>query len=447
MEESHYAEYIGKLFKGSISIIPSPQDEEFSDYAREVYRLSPSENVIKSEQLVVPALHIGAPSDSIKYVFYIIKENRTYDQVYGDIPEGNGDSSLCIFPETVTPNQHKLVKEYTLFDNFYCDAEVSADGHNWSTAAYATDYVEKNWPVLYGRNGGEYDFEGGVPIASPSSGYIWDAVLRAGLTYRNYGEFVERVKVDSTFRYVARDNYMRPYNCEDYPGFDLNISDLRRVEKWAAEFDEFERSGNLPNLSLLRLPNDHTVGTRKGSLTPTAFVAQNDYALGLIVERISQSKFWKQSIIFVVEDDAQNGADHVDAHRSCLLVISPYVKSHYVDHTLYSSSSVLKTIELILGLNPMTQFDLFANPIVMCFQNQANVNSFKAEIPRVDIEAKNITDNYDSKKCEEFDLTREDAIPDIEFNEIIWRSVKGEDSQMPAPVRSAFVTIINEDDD
>lgn len=442
-------EYIGALFKGTISTVPQITNEQLTIYSELVYKNTPLTKPNSVDKLnLFSSEHNLIPSDKIKYVFYIIKENRTYDQIFGDLPQGMGDSNLCIFPRKITPNHHKLAEEFVLFDNFYCDAEVSADGHNWSTAAYATDYVEKNWPTLYGGRGGTYDFEGGVPAATPSSGYIWDNVIKSKLSYRNYGEFVKK---DKDGLYSHTDEYMQPYTCREFPGFDMNISDVTRYEIWERDFDSLLSTNSFPNLSIIRLPCDHTEGTKKGVLTPTAMVAQNDYALGLMVEKISKSKIWNQSVIFVVEDDAQNGSDHIDAHRSILLAISPYIKKSFVDHTLYSTSSILKTIELILGLPPMTQFDLFANPIIAPFQDQLNERTYSTIKPLVDIFELNADNAYGSERCEQFDFSREDNIPDIEFNEIIWKSVKGKDAVMPPPVRSAFVKLknvdIDEDDD
>ena len=439
--DSKSPKYSGQLFKGTLSFIDKPDDKTAEEYTKKAYSNTPYVNQKEtgSSQSIIPVKLSPAGSNAIKHIFYIIKENRTYDQVYGDIKKGNGDSSICLFGENITPNQHKLVNQFTLYDNFYVDAEVSADGHNWSTAAYATDYVEKNWPVLYGRRGGEYEFEGGFPAAAPSSGYIWNNVLSHGKTYRGYGEFVAH----ENNKYVARDSILKPVTSEEYPGFDLKISDLKRYDAWEKEFSSFEKNNNLPNLSLLRLPNNHTAGTRPGTLAPEAYVADNDYALGLIVERISKSKYWKESIIFVLEDDAQSGSDHVDAHRSCLLVLSPYIKRNYVDHTMYSTSGVIKTMELILGLPPMTQFDLSANPIVNSIQDNADLAAFDAVKPLIDINRKNPPNGYGWKKSLEYNFSREDAAPDVEFNEIIWKAVKGEDSVMPAPVKSAYVKVVD----
>ncbi len=455
VSEHKATQYIGSLFKGTVSIIDFPSEKELSLLSKRAYDNTPYISKDKDWvgiQNVIPDKHNLVPSEKIKHVFYIIKENRTYDQVFGDIKEGNGDSSLCFFPYKVTPNQHNLATEFTLYDNFYDDAEVSADGHNWSTAAYASDYVEKNWPVYYGRrDGGEYRFEGGYPLAAPSSGYIWNNVLNHGKTFRNYGEFVKDVKEGDSVKYVARDEDMRPYTCESYPGWGLTVSDVHRYEEWKKEFEKYEQNDSLPNFNIMRLPNDHTWGTYKGKLTPEAYVAQNDYALGLIVQTISHSKYWKNSIIFVLEDDAQDGSDHVDAHRSTLLVISPFVKRHYVDHTMYSTSGVLKTIELILGLPPMTQYDLSATPILFSIKDDPTLTSFNVQQPLIDLNAKNLASAYGSKECEHLNFAVEDAVPEKIFNEILWKAIKGKNSVVPSPVRSAFVKVIeksnDEDDD
>jgi len=436
------SQYIGSLFSGTLSIIAFPDNEKLSQYSSQVFQNTPYVNKksVKNNQNVISETFNGVKSKKIKHVFYIIKENRTYDQVFGDIPAGNGDSSLCLFPEKITPNQHKLAKEFTLFDNFYVDAEVSADGHNWSTSAYATDYVEKTWPVYYGGRGGSYDYEGGKKIASPSSGYIWNQVIDKNLGFRNYGEFVN-AEGEKEKKYVGAFDYLTPYTCEFFPGWDLKIPDLERFKKWQQDFNNFVNIDSLPSFQIIRLPNNHTAGTRKGFPTINAMVADNDYAVGLLIETLSKSKFWKESVVFVVEDDAQNGSDHVDAHRSPLLVISPYVKRNFVDHTMYTTSSVLKTIELILGLDPMTQFDLSAAPISNPITDNADFETYEAVKPDVNLNDLNTASLYGSERCEEMDLSKEDAIPDIEFNEIIWKSLRGTASKMPVPVRGAYLKI------
>ncbi|MBN2615711.1 MAG: bifunctional YncE family protein/alkaline phosphatase family protein [Bacteroidales bacterium] len=433
--------YTGTMFRGTMSVIPFPDTKKLALLSKEAYENTPYVNKKKevAHQHVIPLTPNAKGSPKIKHVFYIIRENRTYDQVLGDVKEGNGDPALCLFGQKVTPNAHQLVKDFTLYDNFYVDAEVSADGHNWSTAAYATDYVEKLWPVNYGRRGASYDFEGGVPAAAPSSGYIWNNVIAHHKTYRNYGEFMKIGKKDKNGLYIPSNKDMVPYTDRRFPGFSLNISDLKRYQIWAHDFDSLVAVHQVPDLTIMRLPNDHTMGTRPGALTPLAYVAQNDDALGKLVEHISHSKIWKESIIFVLEDDAQNGPDHVDAHRSVLLVIGPYVKRHFVDHTLYTTSGVLKTMELILGLPPMTQYDLSASPIVHSITDTANDTPFVALKPEINRFETNKKDAYGARLSEKLNFAREDAIPDGEFNKIIWKAVKGKNAVVPAPVHSAFV--------
>jgi len=435
-----HEEYIGSLFQGTLSRIASPDFEDLQKYSRLVYsNTPPSSGTIFSDPNPIPD-KVGDPSP-IKHVFYVIKENRTYDQVFGDIREGKGDSSLCLFPDSVTPNQHALAKEFVLLDNFYVDAEVSADGHNWSMGAYATDYVEKSWPTSYSGRGGEYDYENGG-IASPSSGYIWDNCLRSGVSYRSYGEFVTNGKTpdDSvTANTPSLEGHVAPL----FLGWDLAYSDIDRYKAWEKEFERYEREGGLPSFQIIRFPNDHTEGTRKGSLTPRAYVAQNDQAVGLLVERITHSRFWKESAIFILEDDAQNGPDHVDAHRSTALVVSPFVKRHFVDHTMYSTSGMIHTMELILGLPPMSQYDASARPMHNSFATEIDSTVYKHREALVSIEERNIAGAYGQERMERMNLTREDAAPDLEFSRIIWKAVKGTYSEMPPPVRSAFLRIVD----
>ncbi|MGA9365490.1 MAG: bifunctional YncE family protein/alkaline phosphatase family protein [Bacteroidota bacterium] len=436
-------QYIGRLLVGSLSVIDLPSARELADYSKKVYENCPyvrsasRKNPCPSPN---PIPRKRGQASPIKHVFYVIKENRTYDQVFGDIPEGNGDSTLCLFPERITPNHHALAKQFVLLDNFYHDAEVSADGHNWVTAAYATDYVEKTWPTNYGGRGGEYDFQGENELSRPSSGYLWDLCRKRNVTYRDYGEFAVNGKTETDSVKPEVDGligHIAPF----FRSWDLDYSDVNRVKEWMKEFDEAEREGKLEALQIIWLPNDHTSGTRKGSLTPQAHLGQNDYALGLLVERISRSKFWKESAIFVVEDDAQNGPDHVDAHRTVALVISPYARHHFVDHTMYSTSSMLRTIELILGLPSMTQFDAAATPMCNSFTSSYDLGSYTALPPKVDLDEKNVASAYGSDRSGELNFAEEDATPDIEFNEIIWKAIRGSTSEMPAPVRSAFVRV------
>lgn len=438
--------YIGSMFKGTLSIIPAPKLEMLSKYTKQVYENTP----YSKERELAPSGEAGNPVplkvggiSPIKYVFYVLKENRTYDQVLGDMPEGNGDSSLCLFGRKITPNGHQLAQDYVLLDNFYVDAEVSADGHNWSMAAYATDFVEKNWPYNYAGRGGNYDFDGSRPIANPTKGFIWNYCQRAGVSFRNYGEFMDTGKPTLS---LLREN---EHYCRQYPGWNLAIQDIHREKIFEHDFDSLVTKQNVPHFNTIYLPNDHTSGQSKGAYSPIAQVADNDLALGRLVEHISHSSIWKESVIFVLEDDAQDGPDHVDAHRSVAWVISPFVKRHSVNHTMYSTSGMLRTIELILGLPPMSQYDAAATPMWNCFQATPDNTVYKAQDAIVDINQRNTAWNKEAKQSALFNFAKADAVPDRPLNEVIWKAIKGSQSRMPEPRRSAFVKLssIKDDDD
>jgi YVTN family beta-propeller protein len=429
------AQYIAGLFIGNLSVFEIPEEELLEGYTQLVYENTPytKEREARAEGAAnnpVPR-SVGEPSP-IKYVFYIVKENRTYDQILGDMPEGNGDPNLCLFPENNTPNHHALAREYVLMDNFYVNAEVSADGHNWSMAGYATDYVEKTWPTNYGGRGGSYDYEGGLKtVAYPKDGFIWDYCQRAGVSYRSYGEFISQGKPSIK----ALEGHYDPA----YRGYDLSYRDVDREAQWEKDFDSLIAANAVPRFNTLRISNDHTSGLRTGAPTPQAAVADNDLALGRFVEHLSKSPIWKESVIFVVEDDAQNGPDHVDAHRSVALVIGPHVKRGYVDHTMYSTASLLRTMELILGLPPMSQYDAAATPLWRSFTAKSDLKPYVAKKNNIDLNQRNVAVNKHSRRSNGLNLTVPDAINDTEFSEIVWKAVKGIDSPMPAPKRSAFV--------
>ncbi len=434
-------QYIGGLMKGTMSIIEAPGERQLAEYTRQVYRNSPytkeREKLAEGEAGNPVPQRVGDPSP-IKYVFYIIKENRTYDQVLGDMPEGNGDSSLCLFPEKITPNHHALAREFVLLDNFYVSAEVSADGHNWSTAAYANDYTEKTWVTSYGGRGGRYVYEGQNKTAWPKGGFIWDHCRRAGVSYRTYGEFADDYKANIP----ALEGHFCPY----YTGWDTEVRDTTRVSQWKQDFDSLVAINALPRLSTLRLINDHTEGLRRGKPTPYAQMADNDLALGLFVEHLTKSPVWKESVVFVLEDDAQNGADHVDAHRSIAFVVSPYAKRKYVDHTMYSTNSMLRTMELILGIPPMSQHDAAATPMWRCFTNETDYTPFKALPSNVNLDDRNAAvDNELQRRSDAWDFSGEDRVPDLAFNQVLWKIIKGEHSEMPAPRRGAFLRYSEEE--
>jgi len=435
-------QYIGGLFLGTLSFIKSPSPAQLKGYTRQVYANSPFTDKkirLAEGEAGNPIPRKAGEKSPIKYVFYIIKENRTYDQVLGDIPKGRGDSSLCIFGNKVTPNQHAIANNFVLLDNFYVDAEVSADGHQWSTAAYATDFIEKTWPTSYGGRGGNYDSEGTRPASDPRDGYIWDYCNRAGVSFRTYGEFADDYKPNIK---VLQGHY-----CPTAPSFDLDIKDVKREAIWEHDLDSLIGINAVPQLSTVRISNDHTSGQSKGSYSPIAAVGDNDLAVGKFLEHLSHSPIWSQSVVFVLEDDAQDGPDHIDAHRSPVYVAGPYVKRQAVIHEMYSTSGVLRTIELILGLPPMSQYDAAAKPLYDCFTSKPDLTPYQTLPAQVDLEQRNVADNESSKRSQFFDLAKEDKAPERDLNEVIWKYVKGEDSVMPAPRHSAFVILEDKKED
>lgn len=428
-------QYIGGgLMMGTMSMIPIPDEKQLAVYSQAALHNSPYHKLTEletngEEGNPVPS-RVGDPSP-IKHVFYIIKENRTYDQVLGDMPEGNGDTSLVLFGEKITPNQHALAREFVLLDNFYVDGEVSSDGHNWSMGAYATDFLEKNWPTSYGRRGGKEISSGLNPMGNSKSGYIWDQANRYGITYRTYGEFANDGKPNIP---VLKDHF-----CPTFSTVFFRFRDTARVRQWAKEFDSLVTAGTLPQLMTIRLPNDHTEGAAAGKPTPFAHVADNDLAVGMLIEHLSKSPVWKESVVFILEDDAQNGPDHVDAHRSPAYVAGGLVKRHFVDHIPYTTSSVLRTIELILGMPPMTQYDAGATPMWRCFAREADLKAFAIQPCTVNLNEVNPDHTTLAALSRGLDFSKEDLVPDEVMNNIIWKAVKGEHASLPAPVRAAFL--------
>jgi phospholipase C len=451
-------EYIGGLMRGTVSLIDLPVEkkraEQFGAWSKTAYACSPLDAAASARGVnarpagnPIPA-KVGEPSP-IKNVIYIVRENRTYDQVLGDLPEGNGDPRLCIFPERVTPNAHALAREFVLLDNFYADGEVSADGHEWTMGAQATDFVERMWPLSYGHNAKKkYDYpaEGHYPVAFPANGYLWNRAAEAGVSYRSYGEFCNTPKQGPALAEPSLPilvGHIDPY----YKAWDLDFPDVKRAEHFVAELRRFEKEGGMPRLQVLRLGNDHTAGAKAGSRTPTAMVADNDRALGLIVEALSRSKFWADTAIFVLEDDAQNGSDHVDAHRMPAFAISAWTKRGTIDSSLYSTTSMLRTMELILGLQPMSQFDAAALPMWASFASEPTLTPYAARPVQVDVEERNSKLAWGADESQKMDFSAPDKVDDIKLNDIVWRSVRGAKSPMPAPVRAAFYKAHAKDDD
>jgi len=434
---------IDDLYEGSLGIVRLPPRGD--DYARALAgwtataqrcRPAPPRGALPGDPIPGRA---GDPSP-IRYVVYVIKENRTYDQVLGDVAGGNGDPSRCLFPERVTPNIHAIARQFVLLDNFYANAEVSASGHEWSTAGYCSDFVEKSWPVNYRSTKSHvpYPGEGHYAAAIPSLGYLWDRAAEAGVTYRSYGEFTvnpERPGMPVDTNMPGLKGHVDPA----FRGWDLHYRDCDRAGEFISELRRFEAAGDMPRLQIVRLPDDHTAGAKPGELTPEAMVADNDLALGRLVEALSRSTFWPRTAIFVVEDDAQSGPDHVDAHRTEALVAGGCVRRGVVDSTPYTTCSMLRTIELILGLGPMSQFDAAAEPMRACFQARADPGPFRAVPAQADMDRRNTRRDAAAAVSSRFDLSREDQVDEQTFNRVIWAAVRGGSDPMPPPVHAAFV--------
>ncbi|MCL4695045.1 MAG: beta-propeller fold lactonase family protein, partial [Candidatus Hydrogenedentes bacterium] len=463
-----YEQHAKVMTPGALSIIPMPPNDVLPELTARVRRCSPYR---EDKQPVaeptagnpIPA-QVGDPSP-IKHCIYIIKENRTYDQVFGDMPEGRGDPDLCLFPEKFTPNHHALAREYVLLDNFYVESQVSADGHEWTTGAYATDFVQKTWPSSYGGHGLTYPSEGRWPIAYPESGYIWDKCREAGVSYFGFGEFVGNPEPRTpeagqeqtgTIATGDPDAHLEPATTPVktleghfdpfYNGWDLDYLDMDRAMRFISEFNRMLGEGSLPQFMIVRLPNDHTAGTKEGSLSPRSMVADNDLALGMIVEAVSASAAWPKTAIFVVQDDAQNGPDHIDAHRTVAMVVSPYTRGRGLDRTMYSTASMLRSMELILGLQPMSQYDAGALPMYNTFRHEPDLTPYQCRpVPEELRTVRNSADAWGADLSAQLNFEKEDAADDLVFNEIVWRSIKGADSPMPAPVRAAFVFPVDDD--
>ncbi|HXL86926.1 MAG TPA: alkaline phosphatase family protein, partial [Gemmatimonadaceae bacterium] len=370
-----------------------------------------------------------------EHVIYVIKENRTYDQVLGDLSQADGDPSLVFFPRAVSPNHHALAERFGIFDRFFVNAEVSPDGHNWSTAAYVTDYSEKTIPSNYSDRGRSYDYEGynrgtapDDDVAEPSSGYLWDLANRAGITYRNYGEFVNNPEDPASLKdsaFIPTKPSLAAHTNRAYPGWSLDIPDQVRVEIWLREFQDFVRAGKMPALEFVRLPNDHTWGAGAGKPTPRAYMADNDLALGRLIDALSKSPFWKSTVVFVLEDDAQSGPDHVDSHRSPLLVISPYNRGGVI-HRFANTTDVLATIEDILGLGRMSQFDHYGRPLREIWETTPDLSPYTALTPSVSLNEVNPKRGAMAEASKKLAVEVEDASDDDVFNRILWTTIKGD---------------------
>ena len=467
-----------KQFQGTVSLVPLPSKEELPRLSQTVWDNLRQPRI--AEALLPPRPgqparaipeRIGEPS-LIRHVVYIIKENRTYDQVLGDMTNGNGNAQLCLFGERVTPNQHKLVREFALLDNTCCAGILSADGHQWSMSAFGTDYLEKSfcgWPRSYPAPGSD-------ALAYAPTGFLWDNARRHGVSFRNYGEFIAtsvkwrdtKKKGKPGFRdcyeaWRTRSDTIAYSNepeiesvradsaTNSFLGWALEVPDQLRADLFLKELKDFESRGEFPQLVILRLPNDHTSGTKRGTPTPDAQVADNDLAMGRIIEGLSHSRFWKEMAVFAIEDDPQAGFDHVTGYRTTAYVAGPFVKRHAVVSTQYNTTSLLRTMEQILGLPPMNQFDASAVPMSDCFTDVADLTPFVAVPNNVPLDQMNpdvkatMTRQQvrDAVASEKMNFTVPDKAPEDTLNRILWRAMRGE----KAPYPEWAITLAADDDD
>src|SRR5438128_6425511 len=424
--------YIGHVITGSVSLIPVPDRAALARYSRNVSALSPFSNT-----RIRPTVRASDRPTEVKHVVYIIRENRTYDQVFGDVRAGNGDPSLAIFNDSVTPNAHAITRRWVLFDNFYVDGEVSADGHEWADRAFANDYNEKTWPQIYSDRRA-WDLTSGEDVANRRGAYLWDAARRRGLWVVNFGEgtLSESDAPDAATNIRTNIPGLKEITVSNYPGFILDIPDTTRARIFADSVGSWDRQGRFPDLVIMWLPRDHTRGLQANQSTPRAMVADNDLALGLIVERLSRARAWPALAVFALEDDAQNGPDHVDAHRSVLLVASSYARRGVVDSSFYTTSSVLRTIEDILHLGSLSQYDAAATPLWNAFTSHSEAAPFVHLPSRWPLDERNPT--AFRSRIPERDLARADAADEAELNREIWESVHP-GSTPPPPRRSLVV--------
>jgi YVTN family beta-propeller protein len=449
-------QYVGSMMHGTLLIVRTPDRGQLERYTEQVIRsngfderdgVRVADNEGEHSGSVIPR-RVGDPSP-IKHVIYIVKENRTYDQVFGDLGKGNGDPNLTLFTDDSAPNIRNLARRFVLLDNYYAASEVSADGWSWSTEATANGYDQKSWPQNYSdvNRGRGYDFEGGnyatAANKNPKDSYLWDRLADKGVSFRNYGFWTVFGTVSPGVVSTPTAPNLLGHTDSNYAGYNLLWADSPlpsplvhapdRFTEWQREFAGYvAQPSRFPTVEFVRLPNDHTAGTRAGAPVPKAYVADNDYAVGKLVETVSHSPFWKETAIFVTEDDAQDGPDHVDGHRSEALVISPYTQHSTVDSTFYSTVSMLRTIELIVGINPMTQFDAAATPMLNSFSDRPNLTAYDAVVPSQSVAQVNGAAAPLAAQMEGMSLVKADDLPEQVLNAAIWKSVRGPDSTMPA---------------
>ncbi len=424
-------DYIGGVLSGAVSVVDVPDARGLSAYTKQVLG-----NVPMPKQDVEPEAAQAIQRDvfsKIKHVVYIIRENRTYDQVFGDLGIGNGDPTITLFGKDVTPNGHALARHFVTLDNLYCNGEVSEDGHQWCDAAYATDFTQKAWTNSYSKRG--------EPKATPElvaspAGYLWDNCRRNGVTFRSYGEGRIVESSPETTPTMDLKGTLLGHVAKDWPRQPFVDRDYHRVDYFINELHQAEKTGSWPQFMIMSLGENHTEGLAGEKYSPVAHVASNDLGLAKLVEAVSRSKFWPETAIFVIEDDAQNGPDHVDAHRTVGLLISPWVKRQALDSTMYTTASMVRTMELILGLPPMTQFDELATPMYNSFTSQPDLAVIQALPETADLEARNPKGGPGDSASRKLDFSDFDRADPDELNRILWEALKP-GKEMPAPVRSA----------
>jgi YVTN family beta-propeller protein len=433
-------EYVGRMQTGTVQFVDGLDEARLLGLTQDVIGNSPYRDE-KVNDPGIPANNAVRARGPIKHVIYIVKENRTFDQVLGDMKPGNGDPSLVLFGEKATPNLHKIAKDFVLLDNFYVNSDVSADGHNWATAAIAPDYVQKLWQNSYANRRTAGDYEGQEPANSPPAGYIWTNAAQAGVSMRNYGYFadnLEAAKPDGTQIDHVHDTVLAKVTDMKYRSWDLDYPDIDRAKAFIDDLQDFEKAGSMPQLLIMRMGNDHTSGTTPGKVAPLSAASDNDQAVGMLVEAVSKSRFWNETAIFIIEDDAQNGPDHVDSHRSPAWVISPWVKRGTVNSTMYNQASVLRTMEIILGMRPMTVFDAGARPMWSVFAETATLAPYTLEAPQTPVNSRNPQHSATAERSSRMNFKEADDIDDDELNAILWTAIKGSGVPPPPPVTSRF---------
>lgn len=429
---SGHDDYVGDVLAGAVWTVAVPSAKTLARYTRQVMA-----NVPHPARLINPALARSIQRNAfrhIKHVLYIVRENRTYDQVLGDMPQGDGDQNLVLFGKNVTPNAHALAGGYVLLDNLYTNGEVSEDGHQWCNAAYATDFTEKAWVNNYS---GRFEPDADDRLTESPGGYLWDNCARHGLTYRSYGEFASFHSDPHSPPVFTGDKGLSGHGCLAWTMIPVfkGGRDLGKAQVFIDELHQAERTGKWPSFMVMHLAEDHTLGLSAGAFTPVAAVADNDQALGKIAQAVSHSRFWKSTAIFVIEDDAQDGPDHVDCHRTVGLVISPYIKRGYVDHTHYTTASFVRTMELILGLPPMTQYDAAATPLYDPFTTKPVELAYSNLSPRVDLAAVNPKSGPGALASAKLDFSDVDRADPQSLNHILWDALRP-GTTMPAPVHA-----------